>query len=96
MHERPSRGRYFYGEILSPRADGKTSCFLARLRRRRGDTNVHLGDSMETHLKDGRGAEILVQIDAPHTHRIYREGERRAVTISEEAAKVLPVDAEPR
>ena len=54
------------------------------------NTNVYLGHSMETYLKGGRGAEILVQIDAPHTHRIYREGERRAVTISEEAAKVPP------
>ncbi|OON88671.1 ABC transporter ATP-binding protein [Pyramidobacter sp. C12-8] len=60
------------------------------------NTNVYLGHSMETYLKDDRGAEILVQIDDPHAHRIYREGERCAVTISEEAAKVLPVEAEPR
>lgn len=47
-------------------------------------------------LRGRMRVEILVQIDDPHVHRIYCEGERRAVTISEEAAKVLPVDAEPR
>lgn len=53
-------------------------------------TNVYLGHSMETYLKDDQGAEILVQIDNPHAHKIYAEGERCAVVISEQAAKVLP------
>ncbi|MCI6259980.1 MULTISPECIES: hypothetical protein [unclassified Pyramidobacter] len=41
-------------------------------------------------LRGRMRVEILVQIDDPHVHRIYCEGERRAVTISEEAAKVPP------
>lgn len=56
------------------------------------NTNVYLGHSMETYLKDDEGADILVQIDDPHAHKIYAEGERCAVTISEEAAKVLPLE----
>lgn len=53
-------------------------------------TNVYLGHSMETYLKDDRGETLLVQIDDPHAHRIYAEGERCAVSIAPEAAKVLP------
>lgn len=58
------------------------------------NTNVYLGHSMETYLKDDSGAEILVQIDNPHAHKIYAEGERCAVTISEESSKVLPAASE--
>ncbi len=54
------------------------------------NTNVYLGHSMETYLKDDSGAEILVQIDNPHAHKIYAEGERCAVIISEDSSKVLP------
>lgn len=54
-------------------------------------TNVYLGHSMETYLKDDSGAEILVQIDNPHAHKIYQEGERCSVTISEDSSKVLPM-----
>ena len=54
-------------------------------------TNIYLGHSMATYLKDDQGSEILVQIDNPHMHKIYVDGERCAVLISEHATKVLPI-----
>ncbi|MDY3867913.1 MAG: ABC transporter ATP-binding protein [Pyramidobacter sp.] len=53
-------------------------------------TNVYLGHSMETYLKDDRGETFLVQTDNPHAHAIRAEGERCSVSIDPEAAKVLP------
>ena len=56
-------------------------------------TTIYLGHSMETWLKDDAGNELLVQIDNPHAHHIYTEGETCAVNISEDASRVLPPDA---
>ena len=55
-------------------------------------TNVYLGHSMETYLRDSLGKDILVQLDNPHARKIYGEGERCAVIIDAEAAKVLPFE----
>ena len=53
--------------------------------------NVYLGNSMESWVKTDLG-DVLVQIDAPDTRRVWAEGERVSLSLDPLLTKVLPGD----
>ena len=53
--------------------------------------NVYLGNSLESFVSTPFG-EVLVQIDDPHSKRVFREGEAVAIDFSPERVRILGQD----